>query len=390
MPKGYSPTIFVSSTCYDLSQVRVDLKQFIESLGYDPVMSEFNTFPVNPDHDTIGNCLENVKCRADILLLIVGGRYGFETDKGKSVTNLEYLEAKAKGIPVYVFVSKAILNVLPVWEENKDGNYSKVVDTPKLFEFVEGLRSKQENWVYAFETAQDITATLRTQLAYLVMDALEVRRKIKQLPLSGKLMELSPQSLQIVMQKPFGWEYRLFAQILKDGIDEQKYKKNDLRFGVAIGQVTKIEGLVEFGRWFGAQSSQLMNITNALTKLLNEGLVIAFGEPGVAGDPEMIMYIGRRIIECYKWMIDWSLQFKRLDIEEELEGLVNLASKMASNAINEIEEYSITLHNEANAALDNHMSYEDGTVLKFTLTLTVPDMTDFHNEISRLQSKYMS
>lgn len=115
-----------------------------------------NSFPVNPNYDAITNCLETVKNHADILVLIVGSRYGFQTDSGKSVTNLEYLEAKAKGIPVYVFVSKAIINILPVWEKNKEADYSSVVDTPKLLEFVVSLRHESDNWVFPFENAQDL------------------------------------------------------------------------------------------------------------------------------------------------------------------------------------------------------------------------------------------
>ena len=34
--------IFISSTCYDLSQVRQDLCEFISGLGYNPMMSEQN------------------------------------------------------------------------------------------------------------------------------------------------------------------------------------------------------------------------------------------------------------------------------------------------------------------------------------------------------------
>lgn len=46
--RGYKPSVFVSSTCYDLKQVRVDLKNFIsEQLGYDAVLSEFDSFPID-------------------------------------------------------------------------------------------------------------------------------------------------------------------------------------------------------------------------------------------------------------------------------------------------------------------------------------------------------
>ena len=34
--------IFISSTCYDLSQVRQDLRDFISGLGHTPMMSEQN------------------------------------------------------------------------------------------------------------------------------------------------------------------------------------------------------------------------------------------------------------------------------------------------------------------------------------------------------------
>ncbi len=57
MPVGYPPSIFVSSTCYDLNQVRVDLKRFLDSMGFSPLLSESSAFPVNPQADPIENCL---------------------------------------------------------------------------------------------------------------------------------------------------------------------------------------------------------------------------------------------------------------------------------------------------------------------------------------------
>ena len=145
MPKGYPPSVFVSSTCYDLNQVRADMKRFLESMGFDPVLSETPAFPVSPQISPVENCLKAVKERADIFVLIVGARYGSQTETGKSITNLEYLEVKAKGIPVYVFVLKQIVNVLPIWEKNPEANYEGTVDTPKLFEFVATLRSSLDH-----------------------------------------------------------------------------------------------------------------------------------------------------------------------------------------------------------------------------------------------------
>jgi hypothetical protein len=214
MPKGYPPSVFVSSTCYDLNQVRAEMKRFLESMGLDPVLSETPAFPVSPQISPIENCLQAVKARADIFVLIIGARYGSQNESGKSVTNLEYLEAKAKGVPVYVFVLKQILNVLPIWKANPQANYEGTVDTPKLFEFVEALRSSQDHWVFEFEEAQHIIDILRRQLAYVFMEGLCLREQLKDLKLPPALKELTGKSLRILWEKPMGWEFRLFSSVL--------------------------------------------------------------------------------------------------------------------------------------------------------------------------------
>ena len=219
MSIAHPPSVFLSSTCYDLSQVRKDLESFIESMGLLPILSESSSFPVNPNIDAIENCLTIVKEKADIFILVVGGRYGSKTENGKSVTNLEYLEAKVKDIPCYVFVQKPVLTALPIWRKNRSCDFSEIVDSPRLFEFVDSLYdSKEKNWVFHFESAQDIIGVLRKQLAYLFMDALAIRGKMLRSGLSDEANGLSSAALRLAVQKPFAWEYRLFSQVLCDEI----------------------------------------------------------------------------------------------------------------------------------------------------------------------------
>jgi hypothetical protein len=139
------PQIMISSTFFDLKHVRADLGRFIsEELGCRPLVSELPSFPIDPDVDTIENCQRRVEQDADILVLIIGGRYGFiDSRSAKSVTNLEYLAARAKGIPIYAFVDRRILAVLPVWHANKEGVFSGVVDDPLVFAFIEEVRGEQ-------------------------------------------------------------------------------------------------------------------------------------------------------------------------------------------------------------------------------------------------------
>ena len=64
-----APNIMISSTFYDLRQIRADLAEFIsDQLGYVPLLSELSSFPVDPDLDTIDNCRARVENNADMFV----------------------------------------------------------------------------------------------------------------------------------------------------------------------------------------------------------------------------------------------------------------------------------------------------------------------------------
>ncbi|MBV9494893.1 MAG: DUF4062 domain-containing protein [Acidobacteria bacterium] len=206
------PGVFISSTFYDLRQVRADLAHFIQDqLGYRFLMSEHSSFPVDPSLSTIENCRRRVENEADILVLIVGARYGsIAPDSSRSVTNLEYLTAKAKGIPIYAFIARDVLALLPIWERNPDADFTGVVDSPKLLAFVRELRGTDGVWTFPFELAQEIITTLRTQLAYQMMRGLQLGMRTRHLdPL---LRSLSGEAFRLVAERPVAWEALLFAR----------------------------------------------------------------------------------------------------------------------------------------------------------------------------------
>jgi hypothetical protein len=138
------------------------MKIFIEGLGFDPLLSEEPAFPIDPSVTPPVNCVNAVRDRADLFVLIVGRRYGTEDASGRSITNLEYLQAKAKGIPVYVFVASEILHNLSVWKSNPDADFSTIVDTSKLFAFVDELKNVAQHWVFSFENVSHIIEHLRS------------------------------------------------------------------------------------------------------------------------------------------------------------------------------------------------------------------------------------
>src|SRR5438552_10179566 len=109
------PRIFISSTFYDLKQIRSSLEAFIMGLGFDPVLSEKGSIAYSPDAPLDESCYREAK-GCDIFVLIIGGRYGSEVasergteEKGfyeryESITRKEYESAVDRDIPIYVLI----------------------------------------------------------------------------------------------------------------------------------------------------------------------------------------------------------------------------------------------------------------------------------------------
>lgn len=390
MPLGYKPAIFVSSTCYDLGQVRLNIKTLIENLGLTPVLSEHESFPVNVFSDTVSNCLENVQNKADILILIVGGRYGFQTANGKSVTNLEYLEAKKKGIPIFVFIDQKILDIIPLWEKNPTSDFSDYVDNNVLFEFVKKLKLYNENWVFGFNSSQDIETVIKHQIPYLFMESLLIKQKYDSKKLNLPSDKYSPKATKIVLDGEAYWEYRLFAELLKDYIYSYSEKRMDFKYGISFSTKTNIETPSEVIAFIQGKQSELEPLALMLTRLLNEAATDSFGLPGKPGDYQQIQYVCNRVAEIYCKYIDWRLSFVNLNVAPDFNNLLSLVSNFAKNAIEEIEDYVEHIYVEINQAVDELPNASKKKVVHLTLELTMDGADDFINELDKLANKYFS
>jgi len=388
MPVGYKPTVFVSSTCFDLGQVRADIRELINTFGLEPVLSEYDTFPVSPDTDTISNCLRNVREKADIFILIVGCRYGFQTNNGKSITNLEYIEAKKKGIPVYVFVKSNVMNILPIWKNNPTADFSSHVENQKVLEFVENVSHFKSNWVYKFDLAQDIKSALLQQIPYLFMDSLESRRKLKANDLKLPENKYPPIAAKLVIEKPEGWECLLFAELCKSYIDDLKYKKFDLEYGLSFNDVVKMDEPFEVFEWISSHNLEMLKLIRITTTLVNFAITKSFGEPGVEGDYEKIQYVSQRLIEVYGQIIDWKLSFITLEVDNEFGCLLTVLSGFADDSLFKIEQLVHRLYTETPAAIQAHKEGEKKVTLDFSFVLESPDVDSFDKEFDRLIKLY--
>lgn len=388
MAIAHHPSVFVSSTCYDLAQVRKDLRIFIEAMGMTATMSEYSSFPVDPNLDAVGNCLGRVKDSADILVLLVGGRYGSPTETGKSVTNLEYAEAKAKGIPRYVFVDKRVLTTLPVWEKNPSADFSGSVDSPKLFEFVKALRDPKENWVFPFESAQDVSDTLRDQFAYLFKDSLDIRQKVRRAGLPEQLQDLSGTALATVIQKPRAWEYRLFSQVYADEIARCSVLSRDLQYGITLGQGVHFADLASFNEWVQTKISETLSFVASAEKVVNDALPKAVGPPGQPGNVEEIIYAAKRLGLVYHRFLEWTAEFRHGESDETFGPALRIFGKLSQTVISELEGFSHTLQQQLEEAVRRHEATNECQHVEITLQLTVPKLDGLDAELHKLAARF--
>ena len=181
------PKVFISSTYYDLKYIRANLEGFINSMGYDPVLSEKGNIAFAPDVPLDESCYREVK-DSDILILIIGGRYGSEKSKTKngnkkdfydrydSITKEELNNAIKNDIPIYILIEKNVYSDYENYVLNKDNDKIKYahVDSINIFELIDQILSlKRNNPIFQFDKYTDIENWLREQWSGLFRELLK-------------------------------------------------------------------------------------------------------------------------------------------------------------------------------------------------------------------------
>lgn len=200
-----APRIFISSTCFDLEEVRVNLRKFIEDFGYEPVMSEFGDIFYEFNNHVQDSCIQSIK-NSDVYILIIGDYYGSkyhnsQKEVPESVTLMEFKNAIKEAKLKYIFINKFVeydySNYRKYLEkkyneffkrneienpENEKIKIKREVDAiypfPKdsykyIFAFLDEINElKIGNAYYKFENSIDIKENLKKQWAFFMQESI--------------------------------------------------------------------------------------------------------------------------------------------------------------------------------------------------------------------------
>ncbi len=211
--------VFISSTYYDLKHVRSYVSDFITKMGYEPTLSEKGQIAYDPAIPLDESCYRDAKT-TDILVLVIGGRYGSATSEAnntmqtegfyeryESVTQKEFESANKNGIPTYILVEKSVMLEYETFKKNRKNEtvIYAYVDSINIFHFIDAILAKNgNNPLFQFDQPQEIEAWLKNQWSGYFRTLLEKKSQNQQLnSLSQQVGELNNinKSLQRYLEK---------------------------------------------------------------------------------------------------------------------------------------------------------------------------------------------
>jgi hypothetical protein len=164
-----SPNIFISSTIRDLHYLRDGLREAVEDLLYNPIMSDYGEIGyINPS-TAAQSCYQTVT-QCQVVVLIIGLRYGSVGADGLSVTHREFITARDGNIPLITFVDPAVLSYRNVYKANADevfwSGFSEMDNPKSTFALIKDVESSSAyNGILAYVSVSDAKYKLKRQLA---------------------------------------------------------------------------------------------------------------------------------------------------------------------------------------------------------------------------------
>ena len=175
------PRVFISSTFYDLRQVRSDLERFIREVGYEPVQHEMGQVPYGSQEKLESYCYKEIT-QVDIVVNIIGGRFGSGSfEEAYSISQMELKTALRLNKQSYIFVDGSVMAEYRMYLKNKElkGMRYVAADDERIFRFIEEMQAlPRNNQIIEFRQAEEIAVHLREQWAGLFQRFLQEQEQL--------------------------------------------------------------------------------------------------------------------------------------------------------------------------------------------------------------------
>jgi hypothetical protein len=190
--------------------------------------------------------------------------------------------------------------------------------------------------------------------------------------------------------RPDGWEYLLFASVLRRRMDalEPKYRDHELRFARPAqgSRLTEHDAMAFLTAAFGEAGVLVGNVNRVLDKAAQER---AFGPLGEPGDAAQIEHLAERLIDVYESLIDWAARLRGTRADDEFERAIELASRFVDLPIQQFREFVERVVTEMDR-LPALLRADEPVRLTLTLEVSIEEGVEeeLHDELERLEGTY--
>jgi plasmid stabilization system protein ParE len=138
----------------------------------------------------------------------------------------------------------------------------------------------------------------------------------------------------LLAKRPPGWEYLLFAAVLRRGFDSlaTKHRDHTLRYATHGREFLDDEQALQF---ILGSSVRLHAIVDSFQRMLTtDAQDAAFGRPGEPGDPDLIVHLGQRLVDLYEELLDWAATLRAAAAwSQALRRLADVTARLADQPI---------------------------------------------------------
>lgn len=338
------PSVFISSTISDLVDIRYRIRSYLDSIGFHPIMSEHGEVPYLPKYNAKDSCYDAVS-RCNILILLIGRRFGSTEEDGKSVVQREH-EAAIKGnIPVFALVDRDVMVAKAIYEklDHADSAALDGTDNPSaLYNFIDQVTSQNKNnGLVVFDNVEDAISKLRKQMAGYLGDLLsdqtgplasrmqDMYADIKAIRTKFDEQDTSEQSTDPALTVPLRTLSKLYRKLVENRFSDIRDIVSTLD---AIVDTDPYPLLLEYNLWNDFLSALGVNCeiidasTHDYNKLLNRlfhsgqlmrsssvfynhnnetssNIIVVSSEPAVYQEPGAVAALDRCLIDLQKGLI---------------------------------------------------------------------------------------
>ena len=358
------------------------MKNEIEKMGHNAILSESFMFPIDPSKNTIDNCIDIVRNEADVFILIIKDYYGYIVPRtGRSITHMEFQTALDKGIPIYTFTHSETLQkkVLLEGQLKDDSEFKKVCG------FIDEVRTVRSLWNFEYRSGNDIISTIKIQLSNLLKHSLFARNKVDAIDKKWVFPRVSSEAYRLLVYKEKNYVERFFFQVMKDEMERYIDLKIDYKYSHLPDATYKQKSPREFARWFNDVWGEIVFYLQSEVKLGN-----AFLDSYKKDDSDFrqLYNVAKRFADRYADMLELGIMLKSEYVYPEFASIQNRIMAIVENAISRLGNLPQSALDSINKNVQEEIESKSDILVyeEFPSIIDVNDeeMEEISNELKRI------